>query len=70
MPVPGHCSPFTCAFQILPTVIFFSAFVEVLTHVGAMEKVIKAISAVLQFAMNTTPIESFATAAHIFLGQV
>ena len=50
--------------------IFFSAMVSLLYYVGLMQKVIKAIAVVLQFALRTTPIESFATAAHIFVGQV
>ena len=50
--------------------VFFSALIEVLYHVGAMQIVISAIAALLQLTMKTTPIESFATAAHIFIGQV
>ena len=57
-------------FQILPVLVFFSALIEVLYHVGAMQIVISAIAALLQLTMKTTPIESFATAAHIFIGQV
>ncbi|KAH3706708.1 hypothetical protein DPMN_066096 [Dreissena polymorpha] len=35
-----------------------------------MQAVIRGIACVLQWSLNTTPIESFATAAHIFIGQV
>ncbi|KAH3891845.1 solute carrier family 28 member 3-like [Dreissena polymorpha] len=58
------------AFKILPVVVFFSAVVSVLYYVGAMQAVIRGIACVLQWSLNTTPIESFATAAHIFIGQV
>ena len=44
--------------------------VSLMYYVGAMQKVIKAIAVVLQFVLKTTPIESFATATHIFVGQV
>ncbi|WAR02831.1 S28A3-like protein [Mya arenaria] len=57
-------------FQILPVVVFFSAVVSVLYYIGAMQAVIKVIALFLQAVLNTTPIESFATAAHIFVGQV
>ena len=51
-------------------VVFFSAVSSVLYYVGVMQVIIKAIAILLQIALNTTPIESFATAAHIFIGQV
>uniref|UniRef100_K1P6M0 Solute carrier family 28 member 3 n=1 Tax=Magallana gigas TaxID=29159 RepID=K1P6M0_MAGGI len=35
-----------------------------------MQFIIRVIAAVLRFLMQTAPIESFATAAHIFIGQV
>ena len=51
-------------------VVFFSAIVSVLYYLGVMQAVIKVISALLEYALRTTPIESFATATHIFIGQV
>ena len=54
----------------MPVLIFFSALIEVLYYVGAMQTIIQGIAALLEFTMKTTPIESFATAAHIFIGQV
>ncbi|KAL3857988.1 hypothetical protein ACJMK2_012607 [Sinanodonta woodiana] len=58
------------AFKILPVVVFFSSIVHVLYYLGVMQVLIKANAICLQFFMQTTPIESFATAAHIFIGQV
>lgn len=58
------------AFGVLPVVIFFSAVVSVLYYLGIMQFFIRVIAAVLRFLMQTTSIESFATAAHIFIGQV
>ena len=56
--------------QILPVVVFFSSVVSILYYLGAMQVIIKCIAVILQVALSTTPIESFATAAHIFIGQV
>ncbi|KAK3108785.1 hypothetical protein FSP39_015702 [Pinctada imbricata] len=58
------------AFQILPVVVFFSAIVSILYFLGVLQFVIKVIAKSLEFLMQTTPMESFATAAHIFIGQV
>ncbi|XP_053376292.1 solute carrier family 28 member 3-like isoform X2 [Mercenaria mercenaria] len=57
-------------FKILPVVVFFSSAVSILYYLGAMQIIIKCIALILQLALATTPIESFATAAHIFIGQV
>ncbi|XP_060601880.1 solute carrier family 28 member 3-like isoform X2 [Ruditapes philippinarum] len=57
-------------FKILPVVVFFSSVVSILYYLGAMQIIIKCIAIVLQVMLSTTPIESFATAAHIFIGQV
>ncbi|XP_052073348.1 solute carrier family 28 member 3-like isoform X2 [Mytilus californianus] len=57
-------------FKILPVVVFFSAIVNILYYLGAMQVIIKGIARVLRFAMKTSPMESFATSAHIFVGQV
>ncbi|XP_076108650.1 solute carrier family 28 member 3-like isoform X2 [Mytilus galloprovincialis] len=57
-------------FKVLPVVVFFSAIVNILYYLGAMQVIIKGIARVLRFAMKTSPMESFATSAHIFVGQV
>ena len=41
-----------------------------LYYLGAMQVIIRAIARLLKFAMETSPMESFATSAHIFVGQV
>ena len=57
-------------FKILPVVVFFSAIINILYYWGAMQVIIKAIAHVLRFVMKTSPMESFATSAHIFVGQI
>ena len=56
--------------QVLPTMIFFSATVSVLYHVGVMQVVIRKVAWVMQVTMGTTAGESLTAAANIFLSQV
>ncbi|OWF53706.1 solute carrier family 28 member 3-like [Mizuhopecten yessoensis] len=58
------------AFKILPVVVYFSAVVSILYYWGVMQIVIKGLAKLFQYTMKTTAVESFATAAHIFIGQV
>jgi len=57
------------AFIILPTVIFFSALLAVLYHIGVMERVVRAISFVMQWTMRTSGAETLCVAGNIFVGQ-
>lgn len=67
----GRISPpvKTFAFWILPTIIFFSALMSVLYHIGIMQKLVVAISWVMQRTMGTSGSESLAAASNIFVGQ-
>ncbi|MCJ2375800.1 NupC/NupG family nucleoside CNT transporter [Vibrio sp. ZSDZ34] len=60
---------FIFAFQVLPTVIFFSALISVLYYVGIMQWVIKILGGALQKALGTSRSESMSAAANIFVGQ-
>jgi CNT family concentrative nucleoside transporter len=57
------------AFSVLPTIIFFSALMTVLYHLGVMQKVVDVFSKVMQRTMKTSGSETLAAAANIFLGQ-
>ncbi|XP_060072675.1 solute carrier family 28 member 3-like [Ylistrum balloti] len=57
-------------FKILPVVVYFSAVVSILYYLGVMQFIIKGLAKLFQYTMKTTAVESFATAAHIFIGQV
>lgn len=57
------------AFWILPTIIFFSAFMTVLYHLGIMERIVKVVAWVMQRTMGTSGAESLSAAANIFVGQ-
>ncbi|HLO85741.1 MAG TPA: NupC/NupG family nucleoside CNT transporter [Nostocaceae cyanobacterium] len=56
------------AFQVLPTIIFFSSFTSVLYYYGIIQRVINALAWVLVKTMKTSGSESLACAGNIFLG--
>ncbi len=57
------------AFQVLPTIIFISAFFAVLYHLGVMQIVIRAFAWIMQKTMRISGAESLNVAASIFMGQ-
>ncbi len=60
---------FIFALQILPTIIFFSALMAVLYHLGIMEKIITLLAKVMSKLLGTSGAESLSAAANIFVGQ-
>ena len=64
-----HPSVINFAFSVLPTVIFFSALMAVLYHVGLMQKIIKIVALVMQKTMKTSGPETTSISANIFVGQ-
>ena len=60
---------FVFAFQVLPTIIFFSSLIAVLYHLKVMELIIRIIGGGLQRVLGTSRAESFSAAANIFVGQ-
>ncbi len=60
---------FVFAFRVLPTLIFFSALIAVLYHIGAMQWVIRILGGSLQKILGTSRAESMSAAANIFVGQ-
>ena len=57
------------AFQVLPTIIFISAFFAVLYHIGLMQIVIRGLAWVMLKTMRISGAESMNVAASIFMGQ-
>lgn len=57
------------AFQVLPTIIFFSALTSVLFYLGIIQKVVKALAWLLSKALGISGAESLSIAGNIFLGQ-
>ncbi|ODG99115.1 nucleoside transporter NupC [Nostoc sp. KVJ20] len=56
------------AFQVLPTIIFFSAFISVLYYYGILQMVVKVMAWVMMKTMKTSGSESLSCAGNIFLG--
>ncbi len=57
------------AFQVLPTIIFISAFFAVLYYLGIMQLVIRAFAKLMLWTMKVSGAESLNVAASVFMGQ-
>lgn len=57
------------AFQILPTIIFFSALTSVLFYLGIIQKIVKGLAWLLSKSLGISGPESLSVAGNIFLGQ-
>lgn len=60
---------FIFAFQVLPTIIFFSAITSLLFYLGIIQVIVKALAWLLSKAMKISGAESLSVAGNIFLGQ-
>ena len=57
------------AFQILPTIIFFSALTSVLYYLGIIQRIVRGLAWLLSRALGISGPESLSIAGNIFLGQ-
>ena len=57
------------AFQVLPTIIFFSALTSVLFYLGWIQKLVKVMAWSLAKVLKISGAESLSVAGNIFLGQ-
>jgi concentrative nucleoside transporter, CNT family len=60
---------FIFAFQVLPTIIFFSALSSILYYLGILQKIVFGLAWVMSKTMRLSGAESLAAAANIFIGQ-
>ncbi|SHJ02984.1 concentrative nucleoside transporter, CNT family [Flavobacterium haoranii] len=60
---------FIFLFQVLPTIIFFSALTSVLFYLGVIQIVVKGMALVLTKILQISGAESLSVAGNIFLGQ-
>ncbi len=60
---------FIFAFQVLPTIIFFSALTSLLFYLGVIQKVVKGLAWLLSKGLKISGAESLSVAGNIFLGQ-
>jgi CNT family concentrative nucleoside transporter len=57
------------AFNVLPTIIFFSALMSVLYYLNVMQAIVKGIAWVMQKTLRTSGAETLSASGNIFLGQ-
>lgn len=60
---------FIFAFQVLPTIIFFSALTSVLYYLGVIQFIVKGLAWLLTRSLGISGAESLSIAGNIFLGQ-
>ena len=63
--VPG----FFFAFQVLTTIIFFSALLSVLYYLGIMQKIVLLFAKIMAKTMRVSGAEALSNSANIFVGQ-
>ncbi len=57
------------AFNVLPTIIFFSSLMAVLYYLGVMQLVVKGLAWGMQKTLGTSGAETLSASGNIFLGQ-
>jgi len=57
------------AFQVLPTIIFFSALTSLLFYLGVIQWLVKILAKILSKFLGISGMESLSVAGNIFLGQ-
>ncbi len=60
---------FFFAFQVLPTIIFFSSLMAVLYHLGIMQRIVQGMAWLVSRTLGTSGAESLSVSANIFVGQ-
>lgn len=62
-------SGFIFAFQVLPTIVFFSALTTLFYYLGILQKIVYGCAWVISKGVKLSGAESLSTAGNIFLGQ-
>lgn len=60
---------FIFLFQVLPTIIFFSALTSLLFYLGIIQNIVKFLAIILSKLLKISGAESLSVAGNIFLGQ-
>jgi CNT family concentrative nucleoside transporter len=66
-PVPTLLRTF--AFGVLPTIIFFSAFMSIFYYFGVMQLIVGVFARMMQWTLGTSGAETLSAAANVFVGQ-
>ena len=57
------------AFNVLPTIVFFSALTTVLYYLGVLQVVVRGVAWVMQRTLRTSGAETLSASGNIFIGQ-
>jgi len=57
------------AFNVLPTIIFFSSLMSILYYLGVMQKLVSFFAWLMRYVLGTSGSESLSCSANIFVGQ-
>ncbi len=60
---------FQFAFSVLPTIIFFSAFMSVMYYLGIVQVVVASFAKFMHWSMKTSGSETMSCSANVFVGQ-
>ena len=60
---------FQFAFAVLPTIIFFSAFMSILYYLGVMQFLVELMAKFMRWTLGTSGAETLSCSANIFVGQ-
>lgn len=66
---PSGSWGFLFAFKVLPTIIFFASFMNVLYYLGIMQAVVAVIAKFIRKLLGTSGAETLCASANIFMGQ-
>lgn len=65
----GHSMGFILAFQVLPIIVYFSAFVSALYYLGILQKIVYGFAFLMARTMRLSGPESLCAAGNVFLGM-
>lgn len=57
------------AFSVLPTIVFFSAFMSIFYYLGVMQWVVGLFARLMRWTLGTSGAETLSAAANVFVGQ-
>ncbi|MEM7582653.1 MAG: nucleoside transporter C-terminal domain-containing protein [Acidobacteriota bacterium] len=60
---------FQFAFSVLPTIIFFSAFMSVMYYLGIVQVIVASFAKFMHWSMKTSGSETMSCSANVFVGQ-
>ncbi|MFQ5638642.1 MAG: NupC/NupG family nucleoside CNT transporter [bacterium] len=60
---------FQFAFAVLPTIIFFAAFMSILYYLGVIQVIVEIMAKFMRWTMGTSGAETLSCSANIFVGQ-